>query len=70
MQAEVAEDLAAGTLYLSPRLSEIGRRDYPELLRNAVAHHDESWLAALLRSGGRLNSRELIHSKQARSSTS
>lgn len=63
MQAEVAEDVATGTLYLSPRLSEIGRRDYPELLRNAVAHHDESWLAAQLRSGGRLNARELSHSK-------
>lgn len=63
MQAEVAGDIATGNLYLSPRLSEIGRRDYPDLLRNAVARHDETWLAAQLRSIGRLNTRELSHSK-------
>lgn len=63
MAAEVAGDVAAGNLYLSARLSEVGRRDYPHLLREAVTHHDEVWLAAQLRSGGRLNSRELSHSK-------
>lgn len=63
MQAEVAGDVADGKLYLSPRLSEIGRREYPHLLQDAVARHDEAWLAAQLRSGGRLNTRELSHSK-------
>lgn len=47
----------------SPRLSEVGRRDYPGLLQDAAARHDETWLAAQLRSGGRLNTRELSHSK-------
>lgn len=63
MQAEVAGDVAAGNLYLSSRLSDVGRRDYPQLLHDAVARHDETWLAAQLRSGGRLKTRELSHSK-------
>ncbi len=66
MAAEVADDVATGNLYLSPRLSEIGRRDYPHLLQDAVARYDETWLAAQLRSGGRLNARELSHSKTGR----
>lgn len=63
MQAEVADDVGNGKVYLSPRLSEIGRLDYPQLLHDAVSHHDETWLAAQLRIGGRLNTRELSHSK-------
>lgn len=63
MAAEVTDDVANGNLYLSPRLSEIGRRDYPHLLHDAVARYDETWLAAQLRMGGRLNTRELSRSK-------
>lgn len=63
MAAEVADDVAKGSLYLSLRLSEIGRHDYPDMLRDAVARYDETWLAAQLRTSGRLNARELSHSK-------
>jgi hypothetical protein len=54
MLAEVDRDLAAGTLYLSGRLSDAGVRDYPRLLAEAAAARDPGWLAARLREGGRL----------------
>jgi hypothetical protein len=48
MLAELESDLAAGTLYLSPRLSEEGLRQYPRLLRAAlVTGTDASFAEAL-----------------------
>ena len=55
MLAEVACDEAQGTLYLSDRLSPIGRQDYPGLLRTAIESFDIAWLAGQLRCGGRMN---------------
>jgi hypothetical protein len=40
MLDEIAADDRNGTLYLSNRLSTIGRRDYPDLLREAAEKYD------------------------------
>ena len=56
MVSEVERDIGAGSLYLGDRLSSRGRAEYPDLLREAVASHDDSWLAS--RIVGRLNTFE------------
>jgi hypothetical protein len=54
MLAEVDRDTIAGTLYLSPRLTDRGRRDWPDLLRRAVRSGTEGSLADALLGTGRL----------------
>ena len=53
MLRELEMDLAGNRLYLSPRLNERGRRDYPSLLRKAIINYDDGWLADQIR-GNRL----------------
>lgn len=57
MLEEIEQDINNGTLYISPRLSEIGREDYPLLLKEAT-QHDDSWLAQNLRVNGRISAFE------------
>lgn len=49
MLSELEFDIANGTLYTSPRLTEEGKHHYPHLLREAIASCDDSWLANELR---------------------
>lgn len=49
MLEEVERDMANGTLYPSKYFNEIGEARYPDLLREAVKNHDDSWLADGLR---------------------
>jgi len=58
MLDEINRDIAGDALYISPRLSERGRRDYPSLLLAAVENGDAASLAAELRVPGRLNAME------------
>jgi hypothetical protein len=55
MLEELEVDVQAGNLYLSPRLSSIGRRDYEGLLREAIQSGNDAMLAGALRSAGRMN---------------
>lgn len=55
---EVDRDIQAGTIYQSPRLTPEGSRQWPSLLRDALASHDDGWLAAALRARGLLASHE------------
>ena len=55
MRAEVELDLAAGTLFLSKRLSPHGRVEFPDLLLKAVDSGSPETLAAELRQSWRLN---------------
>ena len=50
MLSEVAHDIASNALYISNRLNPNGRTLWPELLRQAIEHHDIQWLADALRS--------------------
>jgi hypothetical protein len=54
MLTEVERDTSEGTLYLSPRLTDRGRRDWPDLLRRAAESGTEISLAESLRGTGRL----------------
>lgn len=58
MIAEINTDIDGNVLYISPRLSERGRQDYPQLLLDAAEHGDPASLAAELRVSDRLNSTE------------
>jgi hypothetical protein len=49
MADEIASDIASGALYLSPRLTPSGRRDYPKMLAAAAAKGSPDSLAAILR---------------------
>jgi hypothetical protein len=58
MLSELDRDLANGTLYLSPRLSERGVTDYESLLREAFQTGDDASLAQSLRSSDRISATE------------
>ncbi len=60
MLAELERDLANNALHISPLLSGQGVHDYPQLLRQAMASEDESWLA------DQLNERRRIDRTQVR----
>jgi len=49
MVEELDWSLESGNLYISPRLTEEGVREWPALLREALLKHDDSWLANELR---------------------
>lgn len=58
MLDELELDVARGTLYISPRLSECGLREYETLLRAAIERGDDESLANSLRAGGRMRGTE------------
>lgn len=60
MLHEFDSDVANGSLYLSPRLNDLGRQDYPSLLRKAIISHDDVWLAR------RLHDNKLIKTYEVR----
>lgn len=60
MVSEIDLDERGGQLYISPRLNEDGRRDYPALLREAAQFHDDGWLA------GEIRQRNLLRAKETR----
>ncbi len=58
MLKEMDLDISQGTLYISPRLSEQGAKNYPSLLRETIQSHDDAWFANELRSQGYMNAFE------------
>jgi hypothetical protein len=55
MLSEVDSFVAQNRLYVSDRLSLVGKRDYLDLLRRAVRFEYDAWLAAELQRNCRLN---------------
>ncbi|MFP4071864.1 MAG: hypothetical protein ACLFTB_07420 [Desulfovibrionales bacterium] len=55
MLEEFSMDRERGTLYLSPLLTESGREEYPEILEEAIRHHDDGWLGSMLRAKNRMH---------------
>jgi hypothetical protein len=41
MLQEIEADNSSDTLYLSPLLSNVGKQDYPDLLKTAVELYDD-----------------------------
>jgi hypothetical protein len=58
MVTELERDQANGILYMSPRLTEAGAQAWPEILKEALASHDDTWIAATLRSRGLMRMEE------------
>ena len=58
MLSEVDSDLFHEKLYMSPRLNERGEQNYVSLLKKAIEHHDDAWLAQQLRSWGYMKESE------------
>ena len=58
MLDEIRADVENNKLYLSPRLSFIGREDYPTLIQKAAENNNDSWFGNGLRKNARLNSTE------------
>ena len=63
---EFHSDVAQNALYLSPRLSELGRSAYPGLLEEALRAGDDSNLAGALSGTGVLNEFEMSMSRAGR----
>ena len=63
MLQELDFDVSKGRLYLDERLNEHGRELYEGLLREAIQHHDDDWLAH------ELQTRECLEITETRSST-
>jgi len=55
MIEEIDLDIRNHTLYISPRLSLIGAKDYPDLLKFTARLHDDSELARQLAQNSRMN---------------
>ena len=58
MLGEVDSDLSHEKFYISPRLNELGEENYVYLLKEAIEHHDDAWLAQQLRSRGYMKENE------------
>lgn len=58
MLEEVEYDMDRGKLYMSSRLSPAGQSKWPDLLKEAIAKHDDFWLANELRTSGMFNPTE------------
>ena len=58
MIEEVDLDISKGQLYLSRRLTEVGKQKYPDLLKQAIMTGDDAWLADNLRYNGILKTAE------------
>ncbi len=59
MAQEVESDISRGSLYISKRFNDRGRREYPSLLLEAVRYHDDDWLALQLYARGCFNPGEI-----------
>lgn len=58
MLEELEWDIENNNLYISDRLSERGKLDYPNLLRQAIQNGNDAMLATQLRLHGRLKTHE------------
>lgn len=58
MVDEIEVDISNERIYVSPRLTDHGVAQYPELLVQAASQADEEWLAGILNSQGLIRSHE------------
>lgn len=69
MIGEYERDHAAGSIFLSPRLTPIGQKEYPGLLREALARGDDDSLAGMIKDGRRLKATEDYTNRQGLADT-
>ena len=61
MVCEFERDLAYDALYISPRLTDAGADEWPQILREAAEQHDDAWIASELRERHLLRVQEQKH---------
>lgn len=59
MIKELDFDISKGTVYISKRLNNNGKRNWVELLKQAIEGHDDNWLADQILSKNMLEDKEL-----------
>jgi hypothetical protein len=64
MLEELEYDVSKDILYRSERLTDHGFTEYPELMRQAIASHDEQWLAHEINRRDLLKSHEIRNTKR------
>ena len=58
MLEELKKDVSDGTLYISPRLTEIGLGNWKVILEEAIRSHDDVWLGNKMRAENYIKSQE------------
>ncbi|MFA5361122.1 MAG: hypothetical protein WC290_01595 [archaeon] len=58
MLSELERDIHERCLYISPRLTDDGAKQWPQILSEAFKQHDDQWVAQELRSKNLINSEE------------
>ncbi|MBE9103395.1 hypothetical protein IQ267_28560 [filamentous cyanobacterium LEGE 07170] len=58
MVRELELDQGNGKLYVSPRLTSAGVQAWAQILREAIEHHEDEWLASTLRERGYMKAEE------------
>jgi hypothetical protein len=69
MVQELEFDISRSCLYVSSRLTPAGAKQWPGMLREAILHHDDSWLAETLRASGALAAFEERHGQNGKVTT-
>lgn len=63
MLEEINADIASNKLYISPRLSDLGKQKYIDLLKESVLQQDDAWLAESLAAPNMFNPTEVRRTK-------
>lgn len=63
MLKELEMDIEQGKIYISSRLNAQGQSKWTGLLKEAIAHHNDDWLANQLKAMGYMNSHETRKTK-------
>ncbi len=58
MLKELEMDIEQGKIYISPRLNASGQSNWINLLKEAITHHNDDWLAYQLKVKGYMNTHE------------
>ena len=58
MLEELGKDISNGSLYVSPRLNEMGLSEWKIVLEEAIRSHDDVWLENKLRAGNYIKDQE------------
>jgi len=66
MLEELNKDIDSESIYYSPRLNSKGESEWIDLLRNAIEHHDDEWLANQIRRINGMKSYEMRQESKAK----
>ncbi len=59
MLKELEMDIKQENIYISPRLNDVGQSNWISLLKKAISHYNDDWLASKLKVMGCMNTHEI-----------